>query len=729
MMFHSRFRLIVLWVLCAFLVDSCQLPNPEKYGVHSSEVPIENGGHYQSIKVLVERPGIYQLSGDTLLKAGLATLVEDPTRIEMKERGESIPFWMHGKGTDLVVTFYGEASSSIYSKYRIYWLGDKSLFERSFYALWQKHPTGDERAVKTRVEPVPESLGKNTILATMSVEQNSIYMPQVESGDHWFWVNLPAPGARDLEFALDNIASGPARLRLVVWAATEASAKPDHHLKIAVNGVIIIDHSFDGKGRFTLDAQFDTDVLKEGTNSLTIEAPGDTGARADLTFIDRFEIDYARDAVVNDEQPFFFTDGSPIHFSGSNNRLSIYDITDAPNVTQVGTELDPESQFIGHSGRRYIASSAQGGLQPAGFEAVALSPDILANTDPAIYIAVAPSELIDTLQPLLEYRKQTGIYSMVFPVESVYDQFNYGYPEPIAIQRLIQYAFENWPQKPRYLLIVGDASYDPRGYISPAEANRIPTELIQTVYGGETASDILFAQLNDDPWPDIAVGRIPARTSEQLQTIIQKTLQYEQQEVGHSGKPGVAAIADGQELSFKVEAQSFLDGFANGYDTQLFAPDAGITDANKQIAELLGRGDLIVGYFGHGSVNMWGKDQLFTTKDIAKLNNENITPLIVNMTCLTGLFIHPTVESMAEAFLWQPQGGAVAILAPSSLTLPGDQNYLIQAFVDAFNANPDSSLGELHLLARRKIPAEQPGALDVMRTFMLFGDPALRLIK
>jgi hypothetical protein len=311
----------------------------------------------------------------------------------------------------------------------------------------------------------------------------------------------------------------------------------------------------------------------------------------------------------------------------------------------------------------------------------------------------------------------------------VYDQFNFGYPEPVAIQRLVQFAVDNWPQKPQYLLVVGDASYDPKGYTSPKEANQIPTEFIQTVYGGETASDIRFAQLNDDPWPDIAVGRIPAQTPEQLQIIVQKTLLYVQQSAGSSGKRSIVAVADGQDPSFRIEAQSFLDKFDDGYDTQLFAPEAGATDANLQITELMDQGEFIVGYFGHGSVTMWGKDQLFSTKDIANLQNEKTIPLIINMTCLTGLFIHPTVESMAEAFLWQPRGGAVAVLAPSSLTLPGDQNYLIQSFVDAFNANPDSSLGEMHLLARRKIPPDQVGALDVMRTFMLFGDPALRLIQ
>jgi hypothetical protein len=71
----------------------------------------------------------------------------------------------------------------------------------------------------------------------------------------------------------------------------------------------------------------------------------------------------------------------------------------------------------------------------------------------------------------------------------------------------------------------------------------------------------------------------------------------------------------------------------------------------------------------------------------------------------------------------------VAVLAPSSLTLPIDQSFLSQAFVEAMIADPQARLGEIHLQARRSVPPDTSGSLDVMRTFMLFGDPALRIVQ
>jgi hypothetical protein len=135
----------------------------------------------------------------------------------------------------------------------------------------------------------------------------------------------------------------------------------------------------------------------------------------------------------------------------------------------------------------------------------------------------------------------------------------------------------------------------------------------------------------------------------------------------------------------------------------------------------------MIAYFGHGSVNMWGKDRLFTTADVASLSNHAHLPVVLNMTCLNGLFTHPQVESMAEALLWQPQAGAVAVLAPTSLTLPTDQSFLSTPLVQALQDQAGVTLGEALLQARRQVPLHDPGTRDVMETFLLFGDPALNV--
>ncbi len=143
----------------------------------------------------------------------------------------------------------------------------------------------------------------------------------------------------------------------------------------------------------------------------------------------------------------------------------------------------------------------------------------------------------------------------------------------------------------------------------------------------------------------------------------------------------------------------------------------------------LNEGSALVGYFGHGSVTQWGKDNLFTVKDVASLQNGDRLPLVINMTCLTGLFTHPKVQSLAETLLWKADGGAVAVLAPTSLTLSGDQSFLSNALVQSLLKDRTARLGDVFLQAQREVPAQGAGTHDVLRTFLLFGDPALKLVQ
>ena len=279
---------------------------------------------------------------------------------------------------------------------------------------------------------------------------------------------------------------------------------------------------------------------------------------------------------------------------------------------------------------------------------------------------------------MLEWRAAQGLSTRAVPVEAIYDQFGAGRVDPEAIRSFLKYAATQWTVKPRYVLLAGDATYDTLNYTTPPQANRVPTFLVQTVYGGETASDVGFAQLDDDEKPDVAIGRVPARDAEQVRVFVEKTMAYEKNAPAGEWRSRVLAVADGQEPVFREDAQRFLDQFGADYQKDLVNPPAGAPQASAEIVRDLNEGSAIVGYFGHGSLTQWGKDNLFTVKDGAALQNGAKVPVIINMTCLTGLFTHPKVQSLAETLLWKSDGGAVALLAPTSLTLGSDQSFLEQ---------------------------------------------------
>lgn len=69
----------------------------------------------------------------------------------------------------------------------------------------------------------------------------------------------------------------------------------------------------------------------------------------------------------------------------------------------------------------------------------------------------------------------------------------------------------------------------------------------------------------------------------------------------------------------------------------------------------------------------------------------------------------------------------MAVLAPTSLTLPGDQSFFSQALFQALFQERIPTLGQAIVRAKRQTPADSAEGRDVVETFTLFGDPALRL--
>ena len=92
------------------------------------------------------------------------------------------------------------------------------------------------------------------------------------------------------------------------------------------------------------------------------------------------------------------------------------------------------------------------------------------------------------------------------------------------------------------MLLLGDASYDPRNFIGTSQPAPLPALWTKTSYLW-TASDPLLAAVNgDDALPDLAIGRLPAATVEQAQALVAKLLAWEDSGQGLDG--AAALVAD-----------------------------------------------------------------------------------------------------------------------------------------------------------------------------------------
>ena len=141
----------------------------------------------------------------------------------------------------------------------------------------------------------------------------------------------------------------------------------------------------------------------------------------------------------------------------------------------------------------------------------------------------------------------------------------------------------------------------------------------------------------------------------------------------------------------------------------------------QKLRAAIRRGQKIVNYTGHGSINQW-RGNLLSSADAREMTN-TVLPVFVMMTCLNGYFQDPAVDSLAESLVKAERGGAAAVWASTGMTLPGQQALMNQEFYrQVFSLGSVPRLGEAVRRAKAAISDR-----DVRKTWVLIGDPTLKL--
>lgn len=561
-------------------------------------------------------------------------------------------------------------------------------------------------------------------------EQARRYDARAEAySDRWMWKALLAPATFDTAVEVIDPAPGPAQLTVRLLGQSDPRGSPDHHASIEINGTAVADARWDGTGEHEITAVLPPGLLIPGPNTVTVRLPGDSGAPVDAVQLDRIALSYPRRLAATGG-PWEFEGSDPAYRVAAPGRQAplVWDITDpaAPHVVSDAGHAGGQFTFAAGSGRRF-AIAPQGAL--ARPEVAPVQPSSLPDwPGGADWIAITTPELRSALEPLVEYRRAQGLRVAVLEIEEVYDAFSSGEPDPEAIRALTRHAVASWPgPPPKYLLLGGDAGFDPRGFMSGAEKVLIPSLQVKTEYSGWTGSDVSFGLGEDGATPVVAVGRLPAQTREQLAAMVDKILAMER-------APGSSTrlahlVADNEEEAFRSEAEAFAS-LLEGYDARVETVDGDGAAARQRLIDAFA-GASLVGYFGHGAVDLWADEKILTGADVPSLGRTDQLPLVFTVTCLSGFFEHPGQASLGERLLREPERGASAAFLPSSAELLTHQAPLAQALAQALaERQREGTIGEAFLDAAGRLPAaarESGGSRWVLLTTNLFGDPAMRV--
>jgi len=509
----------------------------------------------------------------------------------------------------------------------------------------------------------------------------------------------------------------------------------DHHVEILMNGIFIGEGSWNGMDDVRFAFAFDQAILHEGDNTIAVKGLLDTGAPYSFFYVNAIDLTYNR---------FYIASGNSLAVSGSENdtitisgfsnpKVMVFDVTGnrEPAYMNASTIRQEEDDFSVsfhpyHFESTYFAVTADAVKKPVSFVADSRS-NLKDKTNKADYLVITVPELEDGARALAEYRRQKGFTTEVIMLEDIYDEFNHGIAAPTAIRDFLSYAYHEWIIPPQYVVLAGDGTYDYKDYQGHGD-NLIPPILIPTSYG-LFASDAPFADVvSNDGIPEIAIGRIPAITLEDLMAVIRKMEQYENTPEGE-WCTRIMMMADNPDNGgdFSVDSDSVAANLPFEYSSdRIYLSDLGINDARARMLSGIQDGVLLINYLGHGAVNSLTDEGLLTAADVSLFENGDKLPIVTAMTCVAGRFALPGFDSLGEVLLMSEGEGAVAVWAPTGFSMNVHAAFLDQEFFKEVFQNRESILGKAiqksFMNFGSKIKGEQPP-----RVYNLLGDPALQM--
>ena len=581
----------------------------------------------------------------------------------------------------------------------------------------------------TERDAAPTERGDITGIYQFYWEEHSPILAQANSKDAWLGHLLLAP--RTWELTLDSLRSegGPGELQIDFYSNTEDTPDPDHHVDVLLNDQHITSWFWDGIRHEQLSAPIPAGMLVPGEfNTLTLSAPGDTGAVGESIYINTIRINYEREIQLWREQLNFFSSSDNIQIRLVENEPLIFDITN-PSQPIALTNFRFENEQVNFSGSgsdsQYLALEPWQAIKPVLRVVPQWKSPLRAANRSADFIAIVADVdgFIEAMQPLLQHRGTQGYRVTAVSLSQIYDEFGSGEPSPVAIQSFLAYAAANWKAPaPRFVLLVGDASYDVRNLTGGKNNNLLPTYLYTSTGNQYMVSDTWLIDFDQDNVPEMAVGRFPAQTPAQLRSMVAKTIAYETETAVWQQR--ILFVAD-NETKFETLSHELADNLAH---TDLAVHQLDITageSAHYDIISAFSNGAGIINYSGPGRLQYWGDATTFHGRDAGMLVDSGRFPVLTTFTCNNGAFGEPDADSLAESLLWAEDGGIVAAISASGSTDITAQTEFANVFYAKLFAT-EITLGEA-LMQTQTAVSSDPAMRDAIHAFQLLGDPALQI--
>jgi len=716
--------------------------------------PFEQGVWY---KIEIEQEGAYKIGYDEILQAGLNPQQFDPTTLKLfsapfdvlpvdvtsvfPDSLIEIPVYVHGEEDHQFdrgdyMLFYGFAASHFILDPELVWY-DNGYARNSVYWLTFGGAPG-----KRMVEDDAAWNGDDpdtTVTEIVHVEQD-IGNP-TRSGINWYWLDVsPLTGTLGSgSIALDHpYARGEADITLSLFTLTGATFL----YEFSIDGEVFFSETLYLPTRSTWPPHYlsGTTSLFSDSSVLRVDIIRLAGVTTSLTaFFNGADLRYTR--LTDLSKPFHaYMDTVQTYVlecTHVNDDPYILDITDgrAPRRLVNYAYDNNTIRLTGSANSIQLLYFTTDALAPPA-RLVAANPGNVRNPSPGCeYLFITHRKFLTAIQPLVGYRSR-DYTTRVVTVDEIFDDFSFGKYDPLAIKHFLYYTTNNWTTVPKYICIIGDATYDYKNNLKKENPpNYVPMYETGTQLAGNPGMPPNFIDdgqyVNFGGGESMILGRITVRNTQEVRDFIDKLFMYETQDIdgmwskniilaGDDEYSGTAGYGDGIMHvagceSIKARVPDSLYDFSKIYMVSYppFTYPTKKPNAQAAFVKALNDGCFAGLYLGHGNTHQLADEALFDgTTDVPKVHNGRRYFFFYYGSCTVGRFDDSDYECIAEEFVRSREGaiGTMGETGPCGAL----SNISIGLALFEYMTTTDLTMGECFHLSE-------------IGEYVLLGDPATRL--
>lgn len=728
------------------------------------------------VKIRLEETGVYKISHDELRDMGFS----DPSKVRLYGYGgfilpedlripkiddlQEVPLWreegyvlFHARGT---IKWQRELANYVhtqnhYSTHSYYFLTEGKELPKDF----------------DRVEPKPDAKAQEiTSFMDYALEEQEAYS-WYESGKKLYGeYDYKQGDTKTYTFSLPGITNDTGVIGVAFSVnhdeATSATVWVDDLLlgNVTVDKRGPYDKGNDGSRGFVWPGN------KRETTVIRLKHNRPDGVSGRLDYI---RLTYKRRLALYGDYTAFRPDNAGTYRYMVDNAtpdVRVWDVG-SPTNHKLMASLYEEGKctFVGDSSE-YVVVNPKGVFKCVEVVGEVSNQNLHALNNLDMVIIVPPVEgLMVQAERLAEvHRQKDGLRVQLVTSEQIYNEFSSGTPDATAYRWFMKMLYDRAPgeqEQPKYLLLFGDGTYDNRMltsswrrynpldfllcFESPNSVSQVNSYVIDDYYGyldDEEGLDPRSSKV------DIGIGRLPLRTPEQAEKVVDKLIDYMNNKHAGAWRNTICFLGDdgtqsegenpsganvhmrqSNELAKMVESANpdFIVQriFWDAYKREKSATGNSYPGVRRQILDNFDNGMLVMNYTGHGSPVSFSHEYCLIISDIEKMHSPK-APLWFTAACEVTPF-DAIDESMGELALLNPYGAAIALYTTVRTVYPA-QNYLMNTIFlqHLFKLENDGNYPRLGDVVRRT-KAEITGKLPSVNNlhYVFLGDPAMRLVS